>query len=193
MVFWLYCAIRIVSRGYSRFHSTYRGSFRIRKRTPWSPKFRERDVDSASPGKDLGEKTSSGKLPAIEQGALWTLTGKGGRYHRFDAFNFRPSQMLFIYAVKNLGETNLSISKRVNWRRYCPSTFTDRSPKTKNPPSEEAISTRFRLLAPLLSPVLSWSLSLWREDTSVPARTFFDESSVVLLSSASQRLQHMKK
>lgn len=73
---------------------------------------------------------------AAPRGSAW-LTGKWVGGSRFDVDHLAP-----ITGVSNGGEplgrpegTHFIISKRLNFNRNSPSILTDRSPKTKNPPS----------------------------------------------------------
>lgn len=121
-----------------------RGSLRIRSLTPWSAKDRERKVDSIIPGKLLGGDTAAcqrGRATATTR----ILTGEAVRNDGFQVDDKIPDSGVRILLCEPDREAHLRISNKVNFRRNSPSILTDRSPKTKNPPSMTMDSQQMRL------------------------------------------------
>lgn len=115
-----------------------RGSLRMRNLTPWSAKDRERKVDSIIPGKFLGGDTATWSAWLHRQILPAILTSEPVRDNGLEVGDHVPSSIESISRSAQAATaqgTHFRISNKVNLRRNSPSILTDRSPKTKNPPS----------------------------------------------------------
>jgi len=150
-------------------HTRVRGSFLIRSRTPWSPKDRDKKVDSDIPGKFFAANTGNIQFLGLVSLTISSSPVKGSETIDLMWKTSALKQSVELAERGPRGITYLRISKRLKRRRYSPSTFTERSPKTKKPPSGARDERMIYGPCGEDQPLLSTSFSLCREETKVPA------------------------